>query len=67
MKNAAFQPRTQEILQTMNLLHKLDEKGHRLTETSFWMRDGNGALSRSFTGAEVVHRKSPHTFHGQNE
>lgn len=52
---SAFQPRTQEILQTMNLLHDLDGKGHRLTETSFWMRNDIGVLSRSFTGAEVVH------------
>ncbi|ETS84835.1 hypothetical protein PFICI_02860 [Pestalotiopsis fici W106-1] len=52
---SAFQPRTQEILQTMDLLHDLDGKGHRLTETSFWMRNGTGVLSRSFTGAEVIH------------
>ncbi|CAK38201.1 hypothetical protein CBS115989_3659 [Aspergillus niger] len=52
---SAFQPRTQEILQTMNLLHDLDKRGHRLTETSFWMRDSTGALISNFTGAEVVH------------
>ncbi|KAJ5624996.1 hypothetical protein N7510_001305 [Penicillium lagena] len=52
---SAFQPRTQEILQTMNLLHELDGKGHRLTETSFWMRDSVGLLDKTFTGAEVVH------------
>ncbi|GKZ27206.1 hypothetical protein AbraIFM66951_005111 [Aspergillus brasiliensis] len=52
---SAFQPRTQEILQTMNLLHDLDKRGHRLTETSFWVRDSTGALASNFTGAEVVH------------
>ncbi|KAE8351714.1 FAD binding domain-containing protein [Aspergillus coremiiformis] len=52
---SAFQPRTQEILQTMDLLHTLDGKGHRLTETSFWNRDNQGNLVRSFVGAEVVH------------
>ncbi|KXG47494.1 Monooxygenase, FAD-binding [Penicillium griseofulvum] len=39
----------------MNILHDLDKKGHRLTETSFWVRDGAGTLVRNFTGVEVVH------------
>ena len=42
----------------MNLLHDLDKRGHRLTETSFWMRDSTGALISNFTGAEVVHGES---------
>ncbi|EGX91504.1 FAD binding domain protein [Cordyceps militaris CM01] len=52
---SAFQPRTQEILQTINILSSLDTQGHRLTETSFWLREGTGSLRRTFTGAEVVH------------
>lgn len=28
----AFQPRTQVILQTMDLAHDLDKRGHRLAE-----------------------------------
>ncbi|KAJ5642739.1 MonooxygenaseFAD-binding [Penicillium lividum] len=39
----------------MNILDDLDKKGHRLTETSFWVRDSAGALVRNFTGVEVVH------------
>ncbi|KAI9825538.1 MAG: hypothetical protein M1819_000530 [Sarea resinae] len=52
---SAFQPRTQEILQTMDLRHDLDCKGHRLTETSFWRHNIIGKLIRTFVGAEVVH------------
>ncbi|KZF18993.1 hypothetical protein L228DRAFT_257285 [Xylona heveae TC161] len=52
---SAFQPRTQEILQTLDLLHSLDGKGHRLTETSFWNHDEAGNLVRAFVGAEVIH------------
>ncbi|KAL4892314.1 FAD binding domain-containing protein [Aspergillus ambiguus] len=52
---SAFQPRTQEILQTMDLLHTLDGKGHRLTETSFWNRANVGNLVRTYVGSEVVH------------
>ncbi|TQV90676.1 hypothetical protein V2A60_006888 [Cordyceps javanica] len=52
---SAFQPRTQEILQTINILGSLDAQGHRLTETSFWHRDDAGNLRRTFTGPEVVH------------
>lgn len=41
----------------MDLLHTLDSKGQRLTETSFWNRDDAGNLVRTFAGAEVVHSK----------
>lgn len=53
----AYQPRTQEILQTLGLLHKLDSLGHRLTETAFWRQSSGGILERVSAGPEVVHRE----------
>jgi phenol 2-monooxygenase (NADPH) len=47
----------QEILQTLNLRHKLDELGHRLSETAFWTVDEAENFSRGSVGQEVVHRK----------
>lgn len=52
---SAFQPRTQEILQTMNLLHELDQRGHRHTNTAFWQGDEDGRLRRTSRSREVVH------------
>ncbi|KAI4110176.1 MAG: hypothetical protein L6R37_000069 [Teloschistes peruensis] len=51
---SGLQPRTQEILQTLNLLEPLDAKGNRMSETAFWGPDHNGILSRCFVGAEVT-------------
>ena len=44
-------------MQTLNLRHKLDELGHRLTETSFWSVDEGKKLSRDSVGHEVIHRE----------
>lgn len=52
---SAFQPRTQEILQTMDLLHDLDKRGHRHTNTAFWETDDKGDLDRKSRSREVVH------------
>ncbi|OBT75737.1 hypothetical protein VF21_05892 [Pseudogymnoascus sp. 05NY08] len=52
---SAFQPRTQEILQTLDLRHALDKQGHRLTETSFWTGDERDNFRRSYVGREVIH------------
>ena len=46
-------------LQTLNFPHKLDELGHRLTETSFWSVDEGKKLSRDSVGREVIHREFP--------
>ncbi|GAB7354572.1 hypothetical protein MBLNU459_g5022t2 [Dothideomycetes sp. NU459] len=54
---SAFQPRTQEILQTIGLLQKLDNLGHRLTETAFWRPNPAGDLERVSMGPEVVHHQ----------
>ncbi|KAL8642702.1 MAG: hypothetical protein Q9228_000632 [Teloschistes exilis] len=51
---SGLQPRTQEILQTLNLLEPLDAKGNRMSETAFWGPDHNGILSRCFVGPEVT-------------
>lgn len=60
---SAFQPRTQEILQTLNLLHELDQRGHRHTNTAFWQEDGDGLIKRTSRSCEVVHRTPyPHVF-----
>lgn len=52
---SAFQPRTQEILQTMDLLHDLDKRGHRHTNTAFWETNDKGHLGRKSRSREVVH------------
>ncbi|PMD15330.1 hypothetical protein NA56DRAFT_754079 [Hyaloscypha hepaticicola] len=52
---SAFQPRTQEILQTLSLRIEEDELGYRLTETSFWSIDEYENLSRNSVGCEVIH------------
>ncbi|PMD43046.1 hypothetical protein L207DRAFT_542465 [Hyaloscypha variabilis F] len=54
MDRTRFQPPTQEILQILNLRQKLDELGHRLTETSFWSVDEGKRLSRDNVGREVI-------------
>ncbi|KAI4197830.1 MAG: hypothetical protein LQ350_005675 [Teloschistes chrysophthalmus] len=51
---SGLQPRTQEILQTLNLLEPLDARGNRMSETAFWGPDHNGILSRCFVGPEVT-------------
>lgn len=53
--SSAFQPRTQEILQTMDLLHDLDKRGHRHTNTAFWEDGADGHLARKSRSREVVH------------
>lgn len=58
---SAFQPRTQEILQTLNLLHELDQRGHRHTNTAFWQEDKDGLLKRTSRSREVVH-KTPYPY-----
>lgn len=60
---SAFQPRTQEILQTLNLLHELDQRGHRHTNTAFWQEDPSGILVQLSRSREVVHSTPyPHVF-----
>lgn len=46
------QPRTQEIMQTLNLQHKLDIQGNHVSETAFWAVD-NGKLERTHIGRGI--------------
>ncbi|KAH8689365.1 hypothetical protein BGW36DRAFT_390730 [Talaromyces proteolyticus] len=47
------QPRTQEILQTLNLRHRLDIQGNHVSETAFWAIDEGGKFQRTHIGGEI--------------
>lgn len=49
-----IQPRTLEILHSMNLLEELEKDGNRFHAVSFWSDNQNGQLSRTHTSDEVV-------------
>ncbi|KAL9014720.1 MAG: hypothetical protein Q9173_000643 [Seirophora scorigena] len=51
---SGLQPRTQEILHTLNLHDTLDARGNRMSETAFWGPDATGRLSRCIVGPEVT-------------
>ena len=56
------QPRTQEILQTLNLRHRLDIQGNHVSETAFWSRsEPTEDLKRTHIGGEIVNR-TPYPF-----
>ena len=50
-----IQPRTLEVLQTLDLQHTLDCNGNRVCEASFWAPSPSGHLGRTHVGPEVVH------------
>ena len=50
----ALQPRTQEILQTLDLLEGLKAKGNRMSEVARWAHDSTGKLARSNIRAEIT-------------
>lgn len=52
--HVGLQPRTQEILKTLNLLEPLYTKGNRMSEDSYWAPDASGQLARIKVGPEVT-------------
>lgn len=48
-----MQPRTQELLQTLNLRHRLDVQGNHVSETAFWAIDEEGKFQRTHIGGEI--------------
>ncbi|MCJ1379283.1 hypothetical protein MMC17_002384 [Xylographa soralifera] len=49
------QPRTLEVLQTLDLQYALDCHGNHVCEAAFWGIDAAGKLGRTHVGPEVVH------------
>ena len=49
------QPRTLEVLQTLDLQYALDCQGNHVCEAAFWGIDSLGNLGRTHVGPEVVH------------
>uniref|UniRef100_A0A093UWV5 Phenol 2-monooxygenase n=1 Tax=Talaromyces marneffei PM1 TaxID=1077442 RepID=A0A093UWV5_TALMA len=47
------QPRTQEILQTLNLRHRLDIQGNHVSETAFWSINEQDTFERTHIGGEI--------------
>ncbi|RAK81588.1 uncharacterized protein BO72DRAFT_516636 [Aspergillus fijiensis CBS 313.89] len=48
-----IQPRTQEVLQTLNLRHQLDTRGNHVSEMAFWAPNNLGQLERTYVGQEI--------------
>ncbi|MCJ1389080.1 hypothetical protein MMC18_001934 [Xylographa bjoerkii] len=49
------QPRTVEVLQTLDLQYTLDCHGNHVCEAAFWPINSSGNLERTHVGPEVVH------------
>ncbi|MCJ1433540.1 hypothetical protein MMC27_002903 [Xylographa pallens] len=49
------QPRTLEVLETLDLQYALDCHGNHVCEAAFWGIDSSGNLGRTHVGPEVVH------------
>ena len=52
--NLGVQPRTLEVLQTLDLQYALDCKGNRVCEAAFWGVNSLGNLERTHVGPEVI-------------
>ncbi|KAI4159291.1 MAG: hypothetical protein LQ342_006695 [Letrouitia transgressa] len=53
---SGVQPRTQEVLQTLDLQYTLDIKGNHVSEAAFWTANAeNDNLERTHVGRECIH------------
>ncbi|KAI3106994.1 hypothetical protein CBS147331_6300 [Penicillium roqueforti] len=48
-----IQPRTQEVLQTLNIRHHLDILGNHVSGMAFWANNDLGQLECTYVGQEV--------------
>ena len=49
------QPRTLEVIETLNLQYTLNDHGFQVCEAAFWGANTSGKLERTHVGPEVVH------------